>query len=467
MWNRKGEEIEPPPPKLNDKEKMLLKKFLQIKLTNAWQGWKGWWMDNKRYPGLVRHGAPPSAVSQHPHVHAIDIIRVRAGRRCFLDSVATLSFECRASFVLFFSQRVMRRSDFCDVLLCLRDGGPGGDKPGGRLAGSEQRLDRLAHLPRAEGGGEIGRLAASLCSMWPDPDKLAKEKEDAPLPAGWIRRESLNKVPGERYFVNTGTNYATWCAPNTKPDCFLSCSLQRRHVRILSDASRSAAILLHGRLRTRPLMAESRPNSRSSRPPSRTSPTRPGSRPLSRGSIGSSSPSRPSSRAGRAEGAVWADFRFGEQVEEVIGETPYPLSWPRVTGAPGDADPKLPVSTATATVTAKAKATATATAKARACNLLTTIIIIVISLFVLHMADADAGATALVCCAGTTSRHLCSPDLSLPLAHAAARQRRRRRSSWHRRFLILARRPAAAIHAATCHTRSRWPTGQPRGGQRQ
>jgi hypothetical protein len=29
-------------------------------------------------------------------------------------------------------------------------------------------------------------------------------------------------------------------------------------------------------------------------------------------------------------------------VEEVIGETPYPLSWLRVTGAPGDADPKLP-----------------------------------------------------------------------------------------------------------------------------
>jgi hypothetical protein len=53
MWNRKGEEIEPPPPKLNDKEKMLLKKFLQLKLNNAWQGWKGWWMDNKRYPGLV------------------------------------------------------------------------------------------------------------------------------------------------------------------------------------------------------------------------------------------------------------------------------------------------------------------------------------------------------------------------------------------------------------------------------
>ena len=39
---------------------------------------------------------------------------------------------------------------------------------------------------------------------------------------------------------------------------------------------------------------------------------------------------------------MWADFRFGEQVEEVIGETPYPLSWLRVTGAPGDADPKLP-----------------------------------------------------------------------------------------------------------------------------
>ena len=99
---------------------------------------------------------------------------------------------------LFFSQRVMRRSDFCDVLLCLRDGGPGGDKPGGRLAGSEQRLDRLAHLPRAEGGGEIGRLAASLCSMWPDPDKLAKEKEDAPLPAGLcaVVHEAVNTWRG-------------------------------------------------------------------------------------------------------------------------------------------------------------------------------------------------------------------------------------------------------------------------------
>lgn len=109
-------------------------------------------------------------------------------------------------------QRVMRRDDFCDVLLCLREGGPGGDKPGGRLAGAEHRLDRLAHLPRAEGGGEIGRLAASLCTMWPDPDRLAKEKEDALLPAGWTRRESFNYAPGERYFVNTKTNYVTWYA---------------------------------------------------------------------------------------------------------------------------------------------------------------------------------------------------------------------------------------------------------------
>ena len=107
----------------------------------------------------------------------------------------------------------MRWSDFCDVLLCLRDGGPGGDKPGGRLAGAEQRLDRLAHLPRAEGGGEIGRLAASLCALWPDPDRLAKEKEEAPLPAGWARRESEKLAPGERYFVNTKTNYMTWYAP--------------------------------------------------------------------------------------------------------------------------------------------------------------------------------------------------------------------------------------------------------------
>ena len=111
----------------------------------------------------------------------------------------------------------MRRSDFCDVLLCLRDGGPGGDKPGGRLAGAEHRLDRLAHLPRAEGGGEIGRLAASLCTMWPDPDRLAKEKEEAPLPAGWIRRESLKMAPGEHYFVNTKTNYVTWYAPMWLP----------------------------------------------------------------------------------------------------------------------------------------------------------------------------------------------------------------------------------------------------------
>ena len=56
----------------------------------------------------------------------------------------------------------------------------------------------------------------------------------------------------------------------------------------------------------------------------------------------SSSHSRPSSRAGKAEGAVWADFRFSDQPEEVIGEKPYPLSWPRVTGAPGDPDPRLP-----------------------------------------------------------------------------------------------------------------------------
>jgi hypothetical protein len=124
----------------------------------------------------------------------------------------------------------MRRSDFCDVLLCLRDGGPGGDTPGGRLAGAEHRLDRLAHLPRAEGGGEIGRLAASLCAMWPDPDRLAKEKEEAPLPAGWTRRESLKRAPGERYFVNTKTNYVTWCAPVwhlwlslALPFCLYSC----------------------------------------------------------------------------------------------------------------------------------------------------------------------------------------------------------------------------------------------------
>lgn len=58
FWNRKGEEIEPPPPTLNEKQKMLLKKFLQLKLNNAWQGWKGWCMDNKRYPGLVRCSLP-------------------------------------------------------------------------------------------------------------------------------------------------------------------------------------------------------------------------------------------------------------------------------------------------------------------------------------------------------------------------------------------------------------------------
>jgi hypothetical protein len=62
MWNRKGEEIEPPPLKLNEKEKTLLKKFLQLKLNNAWQGWKGWWMDNKRYPGLVCTFSCPSCI---------------------------------------------------------------------------------------------------------------------------------------------------------------------------------------------------------------------------------------------------------------------------------------------------------------------------------------------------------------------------------------------------------------------
>jgi hypothetical protein len=64
MWNRKGEEIEPPPLKLNEKEKTLLKKFLQIKLNNAWQGWKGWWVDNKRYPGLVCTARYPSHMCQ-------------------------------------------------------------------------------------------------------------------------------------------------------------------------------------------------------------------------------------------------------------------------------------------------------------------------------------------------------------------------------------------------------------------
>ena len=64
MWNRKGEEIEPPPLKLNEKEKTLLKKFLQLKLNNAWQGWKGWWVENKRYPALVCTASCPSRMCQ-------------------------------------------------------------------------------------------------------------------------------------------------------------------------------------------------------------------------------------------------------------------------------------------------------------------------------------------------------------------------------------------------------------------
>ena len=148
-----------------------------------------------------------------------------------------------------------------------------------------------------EGAGELGRLTNALCQLWPLPYELAKERELAPLPAGWT--DAVSETNGETFYVNTSTGYTTW---------------------------------------ERPLVAASRPTSRSSRPPSRTSPTRPRSRADSRGSSGG----RPSSRSGEAVGAVWADFRWAPDETEVIGEKPYELSWPRVTGAPGDPDPAEP-----------------------------------------------------------------------------------------------------------------------------
>ena len=85
---------------MKEREKRALRRLLKIRLTLSFSGWVGWWRDNRRYPAL----------------------------------------------------RVVRRTNLCDVLLCLREGGPGpagGGGPAGWLPGGEERTDRMAHLPRA------------------------------------------------------------------------------------------------------------------------------------------------------------------------------------------------------------------------------------------------------------------------------------------------------------------------------
>ena len=59
-----------------------------------------------------------------------------------------------------------------------------------------------------EGAGELGRLTNALCQLWPLPYELAKERELAPLPAGWT--EHMRQEYGAVYYFNAHTQESSW-----------------------------------------------------------------------------------------------------------------------------------------------------------------------------------------------------------------------------------------------------------------